>query len=388
MARHTESLGSVFILTVGSMLSGCASLPEWAQPEASLRSDLSLPAQARLARLQVSDNPGVTLKKPTMPTSNPGVIGPPPGVEQASLTTRSPMAVSVRAWVNGKPIFDDEVLEAAKPGLLEAKRAGKMTELFNSILDQLIDQEVLFQDAVKKLEKANPKGLDKLKEFVEYEFDKSVQKMREANWPEDQIRKIEPVARRMMERNLISMEYVRSRIRPIVETRIGLTEIREYYEDHKKEFFTEDRVEWKDIFIPINPNQPTIDELKRFAEEQILRCRTAADLNKLMIFNEGDSKLRNGDGLGNKRGEIRPPELEEHLFTLGEGIPGPVVAFSTGVHVFWVTKREVARQLPLTDDVQKVIRKKLENQLADREYRRLVRELRQRAVVRIEKETP
>ena len=63
-----------------------------------------------------------------------------------------------------------------------------------------------------------------------------------------------------------------------------------------------------------------------------------------------------------------------------------MIPYSTGVHLVRVTKRENAGQLPLDDQVQKSIRKKLENQLADREYRRIVRELRTRAVVRVERE--
>ena len=59
-----------------------------------------------------------------------------------------------------------------------------------------------------------------------------------------------------------------------------------------------------------------------------------------------------------------------------------------GVHLIRVTKREYDAQMPLDDKVQKLIRKKLEGELADREYRRIVRELRLRAVVRLERETP
>jgi parvulin-like peptidyl-prolyl isomerase len=167
-----------------------------------------------------------------------------------------------------------------------------------------------------------------------------------------------------------------------------LSEIREYYDEHKNEFQTVDKITWQDIFIPLNANQPTINDLKRFAEEQIGKCRPGTDdFNKLMVYNEGDSKLRNGAGLGQRRGEVRPAELEEHLFALRQGDIGPVIPFTTGVHLLRVTKREYAGQLPLNDETQKQIRKKLENQLFEREYRRIVRELKTRAVVRLERDS-
>jgi parvulin-like peptidyl-prolyl isomerase len=104
-----------------------------------------------------------------------------------------------------------------------------------------------------------------------------------------------------------------------------------------------------------------------------------------MAYNQGDSKLRDGLGLGQKRGEIRPVELEEHLLKLKEGEIGPVIAFATGVHLVCVTKREHEGQMPLNDEVQKIIRKRLEGQLMEREFRHIVRELRQRSIVRVER---
>jgi len=216
------------------------------------------------------------------------------------------------------------------------------------------------------------------------EFDKTLERMRKAKVTESVIREIEPAARRMMERNLISSEYARSRIKPIVDTRIGLMEVREYYETHLNEFQSEDKVVWKDVFIPLSPNHPTIDVLKRFAEDLANRCRNEADFNKLIAF---DGLGKNGEGLGQRRGEIRPSELEKILFEMRPGTIGPVVAFPTGVHLIWLTNREHKGQLPLNDEVAKIIRKKLEKEVADREYRRLVRELRVRAVWRVEKDS-
>lgn len=382
------------VIGLSGVLAGCASLPDWATPEKSLAYGISEPAQPRVERAQMPDGRPVTLQKPPPIAPPVGVIAPPPGITQTSLSTRGTVRVSVRAWVNGRPIFDDEVMQMAgqdvrriQVSLSEPQRSEKLAELINTVLDGIIDQELMYQDAVKRLEKINPTGLEKLKEYVDQEFDKSLDRMRRANLPEADIREIEPIARRLLERNLISGEYARTRIKPFVDSRVGLTEIREYYEEHKNEFQTIDKIAWQDIFIPLNANQPTIDELKRFAEEQIKRCRTADDFNKLMVYNEGDSKLRNGEGLGQRRGEIRPAELEAPLFALRQGEIGPVIPFTTGVHLIRVTKRENAGQLPLNDETQKVIRKKLEAQLFDREYRRIVRELKTRAVVRLERDS-
>jgi parvulin-like peptidyl-prolyl isomerase len=409
MTWHTRWYGIGVLGFSSWLVTGCSSLPEWAQPDEPLDLVLSAPVVPRVERAQMPEGRPVTLAQPVpppTPIAPPVAIGPPPGVTQTSLSSRGTVRVSVRAWVNGKPIFNDEVMQMAgqdiqriHSSLSEPHRSQKMAELMQTVLDGIIDQELMYQDAVKRLEKVNPTGLDKLKEYVDQEFDKSLDKMRRANMPDSDIREIEPVVRRLLARNLIASEYARTRIRPIVDSRVGLSEIREYYDEHKNEFQTLDKVTWQDIFIPINPNQPTINDLVRFAQEKIRNCRPGTDdFDKLMAYNEGDSKLRNGAGLGSRlsyrdaagkliEGDIRPAELDEPLSRLREGEIGPVIPFSTGVHLIRVTKREYAGQLPLNDETQKTIRKKMEGQLFEREYRRIVRELKTRAVIRMERDS-
>jgi peptidyl-prolyl cis-trans isomerase SurA len=270
----------------------------------------------------------------------------------------------------------------------EARQSEELAKVINTVVEQIIDAEVMYQDAVRKLEKTQAHMLDKLKEYVDQEYDKSVLRMRRGGVPEDHIREMEPVARRMLERNLVSTEYARSRIMDNIKARVDLQAIRDYYEAHKNEFQSVDKVVWQDIFIPVSANAPEVNDVKRFAEGLLAKCKTPADFERLMVYNDGDSKLRNGEGLGQRRGEIRPPEMEATLFQLREGEIGPIIPFPTGVHLIRVQKREYAGQMPLDDAVHKVIRKKLENLLADREYRRIVRELRSRAVIVIVRDTP
>ena len=426
MAWNRRWLGVSVIGLSGWLLTGCASdLPPFAIPARSWSADISETSARPQVRSQVGDGPLGAPVKVTPPASagllqverppsfmdgakTPAVLVPPPpgtGVLQASLASRGTVRVRVLAWVNGRPIFEDEVKQAGGEVLEsvnrmpDSQRAEKHAELTKAILEQIVDQELMYQDAVRKLEKVNPKALDKMKDYVDNEFDKTLVKMRQAKWPEERIKELEPTARRMMERNLISTEYARSRIMEVLKVRVNFDTVRDYYDTHKNEFRTVDKVVWQDIFIPISPNLRTIEEVRRFAEEEINKCRTPGDFDRLMVYNDGDSKLRGGEGLGQRLsskdendkwvgGDIRPIELEPHLAKLREGEIGPVVPFPLGVHLIRVTKREYAGQMPLDDLVQKTITKKLEGQLADREYRRIVRELRLRAMIEVEREMP
>ena len=389
-------------------LAGCGSTQTAAMPvqRESLAADLAREESPRLARLQQPETPPLkvpAINVPPMPLApltqaeNPalaplpttGVPELPSGAKQISLTGPRPNKIMVRAWVNGKPVFDDEVMQNIPRSafqqlakMSEAQRAEKITELFNQTLDQLVEQEVIYQEAIRKLEK-NRTTLDKLKTLAEEDFEKQLRKIRQSGVPEDQIKEFQRQMRRSMERSFIAMEYMRSRIFPLINQGIGFQEIKDYYDAHPNEFQKIESLKWQDVFLAVGPQRPTLADARRDAEDLIAQCRTGADFIKLVQYDDGASKFNGGEGLGSRRGEIRPAELEEHLFKLRDGEIGPVVELTTGVHIIRLVSRAPGGQLPLNEAVQNQIRSKLRNQLADREYKRIVRELRGRSVIEV-----
>ena len=284
MAWHRQWLG-ILMASLGCWLtSGCAELPDWARSEYSPSVDISQPATP-IFRSQTPDGPGVKLQSP-LPGVIPVPVTPPltPGKEIVQTTVAMPsdgkVRISICAWVNGQPIFDEEVREKARASindllkLPEPQRSEQVKELMHKSLEQIIDYEVMYQDAMKRLNQAGGTGVTKLKEFVNQEFSKTLKRMRDNKVPESYISTIEPIARRMMERELVAGEYARTLIGEETK-RISPDDIREYYETHKNKFMTVDRVEWQDIFIRVNAsaNLPNIEQAVRFGEELINKCR-------------------------------------------------------------------------------------------------------------------
>src|SRR5438874_12577832 len=102
------------------LLAGCVSEPEWALPKKSLSEDISQPPKANIVRCQVKDieKPTTFLPQPQLPKATLNqvvepaqVVAPPPGLgtEQVSFANRGRVRVRGRAWVNGRPIFENEV---------------------------------------------------------------------------------------------------------------------------------------------------------------------------------------------------------------------------------------------------------------------------------------
>lgn len=389
----------------GLLLSGCVS-----GGLANLDGD----GPAALARAQLPDSSAPLPKtdpsaKPTMslpsaPAAQSNLLPPvsplapasaPVTIQQATaLLDGSKVRVRVRAWVNGRPIFEEELIESVKPHLFglerlpEPQRSEKIAEIMNIRLEQMIDQEVMYQDAVKKLEKFNPKALGKLREEVDQDFDKRMKKLRDAGMPEPQIKEFGHVFRRMLERDTIAQQYATSMISGPVKSQVTLEKIKDYYDQHPEEFTVKDRVEWQDVFIAVGAKHPTLADARRFAEQLLARCERPEDFATLQAYDEGESKTRGGAGFGQRQGEIQPAALEPYLFALKEGQIGPVVDIGTGVHIFRVTKREYAGPQPMTDKVQEKIRRTLQNKIVEREYQQLTRVMRARAVVQIVRDLP
>jgi parvulin-like peptidyl-prolyl isomerase len=365
------------------------------QPEREVRDPLLAPAlPAEPARVAQAQRP-----EPQVPVRQTS-LSPRRDEDASAQPPLGKVRVSVRAWVNEKPIFDEEVRTACYPYLVEInrlpepQRTAKQVEVFTRELDQIIDHEVILQEVYHKLEK-NPKILQKLTASAAKEFDKQLASMKKrAGFKTEQELK-ELIAsqgsslegmRRQFERNFLSMEYMKSRVFPLTD-KVGHEEIREYYEQHQNEFQTVDNVQWQDLFIAVGAKHSTLADARQFGEQLVVRLRRGEDIKKLLECDDGDSRFRNGDGYGKRRGEIRPPELESYLFKMRDGDVGPVVELTTGVHVFRLVKREYAGQLPFNDKVQATIRNKLKGEIANREYKRILNELRSKAIVEIVRDT-
>jgi peptidyl-prolyl cis-trans isomerase SurA len=323
-------------------------------------------------------------------------------VQTAAFSQRQPdpaqVAVRVRAQVNGVAILDSEVKEACYPQLLatqslpEPERSARRAEIFRQQLEQIIDREVILQDLYQRLAKQK-RVLEKLDEAADKEFDKRLKTIKEHNknikTDEDLKKAFTSMNlsidgfRRQVKRDFMAREYMRNLVFPTVDSGIGLPQIREYYMQHPEEFKQDDRVEWQDIFVD-QSKYASREEARRTAQYVAKLASSGQDFLKLSAqYDKENSGFGKAEGLGQKRGEIRPTECEAYLFQLKPGEVGPVIELPTGFHVFRLVKREFAGQTPFNDQVQDEIRKKLQMQIAEREWKYMLTDLKKKARVQI-----
>jgi hypothetical protein len=343
----------------------------------------------------------VPVDPPKQPAGPTPAIAPPPSTSAAAQPvgvsgSSGPQAtVRVRAWVNGKgAIFDDEVWNEVNPVLRRmspGQRDDERAKLYAKVLEALIDSELIYQDALRKLEK-NPKLLEKVKTSSLKETEKRIASnlkiMNLNNLHElEQVLLLQGTSiqtvRRQMEREYIATEYLKMRIIPALQ-KVGHEEIREYYDQHLNEFQTVERVKWQNIFIAA-AKFASPAQAREFAQQVMNRWRAGEDLAKLLEYDDGDSRFRQGEGAGEIKGDIKPHELEPYLLAMHDGEFGPLVELSTGVHLFRVVKHDRAGVMPFDEKTQTMISNKLKNEVVDQERRRMVRELREWAVIEIDR---
>jgi hypothetical protein len=269
--------------------------------------------------------------------------------------------------------------------------------IYSNQLNELINYELLLQDAVAKLSAGTGKqALDKLKQAAGREFDQLIRKRRldMGIKSEEEFRRYleqHQVSldgmRRQYERTFLAKEYLRYLVGARLDEAVGHRQIQEYYQKHPEEFIAYDSVEWYDLFIdPSNARfKGNREEARSFARQLATLLRQGADISQFLQYDDGDSRTREGHGMGRRHGEIQPSEAEEQLFRMRDGEVGEVIEVPGGFHVIRLNHREYAGQRPFNEKVQSEIRDKLRNEVGMREVQAIIRELRDpaRAVIEI-----
>jgi parvulin-like peptidyl-prolyl isomerase len=337
---------------------------------------------------------------PTIPVTTTSATRGQSGDVQPASGTIAPngrVAARLRANVNGIPILDDEVREAIAQHIVEwlnvpeAQRAAVQQKIAERELQQLIDRELVLEEAFAKLKSLNkPDVIRQLQETASKEADKRLRDIKGRMFikNDEELKAVLQTQgltvaglRRQSERDFMKMEYIRNLIFPVVQ-RIGLHQVRQYYQEHPEEFLVEDRVKWQDIFIDVG-QYPNAAAARGVAEQVVARARAGEDFAALAKqYDNGDSRLRNGEGLGQKRGEIVPPQAEVAVWSQKPGEVG-LIDMGFGLHIVRVAERQYAGLRPFDEACQADVRIKLQGKIADQEYKRIVNDLKRRASITI-----
>lgn len=388
---------------VAAMLMGLGMLGcSWDRP--SLAADFLLPRSGEEERValqpgkQNSSHPSTASaahSTPSVRSQSPTNVG----VQPVSAPVERPgtqTLASVVARVNGQPILREELYNAAswrleelRPRVPPGQWSEVEAEILRQELEQLIDRELLLQDANSRV---RPKVLEKVAESASKDFDSLLKKQKAQlglksdeelqAYLEKRGNSVEEM-RRQHVRGYIAMEYVRSMIRDKLD-QISREDLIDYYRQNPKEFEKPERVVWQHIFVDryVFSTEEEARETAQRVHAQALSMTTEqfAALAEDPNINRSPSRLRRGEGEGNERGQISPKEVEDVLFRLRPGQVGPLLETEKGFHIVRVVDYTPGGKISF-ERACPDIRKRLQNRIGQQEYKRILEELRSKAVI-------
>lgn len=351
-------------------------------PPTSAKPNGPVPATGiRLPDIKTPVTPvGGTTAEPPIP-SKP-TIDPSTSVQKLEGDTQ----VRIVASLGNNPIYESEVREAVYQRIGEfvrlsgSEREARERQIYREELRKIIERELVLDEMTAALTaKKQTAMLAKLHDAATKEADNRLREFKkDRGIPTDaefrDVLKSQGLTfagiRRQIERSFMMQTYMREKLSPMMD-KVCLADLREYFAAHAAEFQAEDSVKWQDLYVA-KDRFKSVDEARQYATALSARAAKGDDFVKLVAeYGMGDSKLRNGAGVGEKPGDIFPQELEQTILSL-KAEQVTVRETETGFHVLRVAERNYAGTQPYTEKLQAEIRRKLQNQIFEREAKRLI----------------
>jgi peptidyl-prolyl cis-trans isomerase SurA len=292
----------------------------------------------------------------------------------------------IAAVVGDNIILASEVEEKAAPMLADAskitdaaKRSARATALRREVLERLIDDELILQQAT-----------DLKLSITSEQVDQSIDEIKKQNnITDDQLHDALRGQGMTMAayRADLKRQLLRYRVLNIaVGARVSISdeEVKSYYERHMK---TGENVQVRAshifVAIPETADAAVVAEKQAQAQKLLERARAGEDFAKLAKQYSDDAATRaDGGDLGTFGKDMLPKAIEELVFSMKVGeIAGPVRA-DRGFHVIKLIERKVKDAKPLAE-VQDDIRIQLRQKEMERQTKTYLAELRRKTLVDI-----
>lgn len=218
------------------------------------------------------------------------------------------------------------------------KLSEKMEEARKELLNQLIEDKLIYLEAkAKKID------------VTERELDKKIEEFR-SRFPDvgvyqEALKKqgvSERSLRRRFEEQILTQKLHDYEVRSFVM--VHPHEVEAYYNENKNQFIMTERIQAHSITLRKDEGI-TVEELRSKAEEIRQRSVSGEDFEQLAMEYSEDTRAESGGSLGwVNRGDF-VPEIDLALFILDAGETSPVIESELGFHLFKVDQKEGGKEL-------------------------------------------
>ncbi len=262
-------------------------------------------------------------------------------------------AATVNGFVIPTKVYDGQVQailqQYARQGV--TLQDAQKLELKNKVLENLIDQELLYQDAQSKGIKVGDDAVNAQFETVKSQFpdDATYQKALSAqNITEEEIKT--DIGKTLLVENYINSKYKSS-------VKIDDAAVLKFYKDNSKYFTQPEQVRASHILIKVAPDAE--DSVKKDAMDRIkaiqIRLNNGEEFSDLAReLSEGPSNTNGGDLGSFGRGQMVKP-FEDAVFSMNVGDVSDVVETQFGYHLIKLTAKNPASTISLEDARTKIV---------------------------------
>ncbi len=288
------------------------------------------------------------------------------------------------ATVNGEPILKSEFDRRVKSvtdqfGSIFTGDEGKekLKDFKENVLDQLINEKLLLQEAKKKkihvTEKEIEDGIAEVKSRFKTE-DEFKEELKKQNLTERGFKS--HIKEQIMVIKLIDLE-VKSKIESPSES-----ELKKFYEENRDKMVEPEQVRVRHILIKVDKDASKNERQKALTKIKgiLLQAKKGKDFAELAKkYSEGPSASQGGDLGFFARGEM-VKEFEDAAFSLKVGEISNIVKTKFGYHIIKCIGKK-AKQKRDFEDVKDNIKSFLIQQKMGNKYEAWLRDLRDKAVI-------
>jgi peptidyl-prolyl cis-trans isomerase SurA len=291
----------------------------------------------------------------------------------------------IAAVVGDDIILQSQVEERAAPLLADVaaianpgEREARSNAVRREVLDRLIDDQLLAQQATELKLTVSNEEVDRAIEQIKRDYGLSDAQLR------DELRR-QGVSMAAYRQNT-KREILKYRVLNIAvgsKINVGDSEVQSYYDRHMKAANVQVRASHIFIAIPDDADNATVLEREKLAKSLLARAQKGEDFAKLAREYSQDAATRaDGGDLGFIGRDILPKPIEELLFSMKIGeVRGPVRA-DRGFHVIKLVDKRTKAPKPFAE-VQDEIRIRLRQREMERQTKIYLGDLRKRILVDI-----
>ncbi len=286
------------------------------------------------------------------------------------------------AVVNEDVITQSELQESMLPFIADYKvryeeeeLEGKMDEVRQDALNRLIEEKLIFQEAVKREIAVEDSEIESRLEDVKKRF-KSEEEFYQAI-------KDSGVTMARLKDKYKEQTMMRNLVKGLINTNVNIspTQITAYYNGNIKDFSVPKMARFKVLLVKPLPDS-NMDETEKIVLQILDRIKDGQDFDILVKqFSQGPNVDKGGDmGYMPAGGIIK--ELDDQIKLLNAGDTSGIIKTSTGFYIIKVVDKKEAGTLPI-NDVKDMIKDRLYQRESELTLREFIGNLKEDAYIKI-----